>query len=171
MQEKNWCRTVDSFHVLFFAEALPPAFLQHARCAKCPPPPCPPPPQCQPPPPPCPPPPCPPPIYMKPQVQVVRETQSHMDDLPVPRGPWQKYFDERNRKWNIMLASSIAFFGFTLYCVSCMLVHVANSLFLSFLCCLSLTLGNIGGSKVLFKLLAVSLGTSGEAKFFSSCWQ
>ena len=155
MQEKHWCRTVDSFHVLFFAEALPPAFLQHARCAKCPPPP------------------CPPPIYMKPQAQVVRETQSHMDDLPVPRGPWQKYFDERNRKWNIMLASSIAFLGFTVYCVSCMLVHVANSLFLRFLCCLSLawlavSLGTSRGSQILFKLSLKYLGVSKER--VNNCW-
>ncbi|KAL8616784.1 Apoptosis-inducing factor 1, mitochondrial [Nucella lapillus] len=55
------------------------------------------------------------PAHWKSQKEVARDTRSHMDDLPVPKGPWQKYYNERNTKWSYMLYGSIAFLGVTIY--------------------------------------------------------
>ena len=51
-------------------------------------------------------------------VEVVKETKTSLNDLPVPKGSWQTKYSEQTGRWNMLLAGSAAFFSVTMYAVS-----------------------------------------------------
>ncbi|XP_076445990.1 apoptosis-inducing factor 1, mitochondrial-like [Babylonia areolata] len=55
------------------------------------------------------------PAGWKTQERLSRDVKSHMDFMPVPKGPWQKHHDERKTKWCYMLVASAAFLGLTIF--------------------------------------------------------
>ena len=44
--------------------------------------------------------------------------QTHMNFLPVPSGSWEENHQKKRTRGRLLLGSSLAFFGLTVYCVS-----------------------------------------------------
>ena len=49
--------------------------------------------------------------------EVVEKTKSGLQDMPKPDKEWQKFYKQRTGKWNMFLAASAAFAGFTAFMV------------------------------------------------------
>ena len=91
------------------------------------------------------------PAHWKSDYEIAIEQKSHMNNLPVPEGSWQEYYNKRNSKWNIQLGISTVFLLVTAFVVShasCFLLTVMTlSLFHS------LFLGRFSG-KAFLKLFS-----------------
>jgi len=55
--------------------------------------------------------------HHKSDLEVVHEYHSTLNDLPVPQGSWQEYYDKRTSTWNMLLGASIVFFAGTMFVV------------------------------------------------------
>ena len=58
------------------------------------------------------------PAHWKSDHEIAIEQKSHMNNLPVPEGSWQEYYNKRNSKWNIQLGISTVFLLVTAFVVS-----------------------------------------------------
>lgn len=58
------------------------------------------------------------PAHWKTDKQIAIEQKSSMNDLPVPGGSWQEYYNQRNSKWNLLLGLSAVFLLTTIVAVS-----------------------------------------------------
>jgi len=55
--------------------------------------------------------------HHKSDLEVVQEYHNTLNDIPVPEGSWQEYYDKRTSKWNMLLGASIVFFAGTMFVV------------------------------------------------------
>ena len=46
----------------------------------------------------------------KSMMEVVHETRTTLNDLPIPSGSWQEQYNQRNSKWNMLLGASVVVF-------------------------------------------------------------
>ena len=51
------------------------------------------------------------------ELEVLRENHATLNDIPVPEGSWQENYNQRNAKWNKILAASVVFFTGSVYAV------------------------------------------------------
>jgi hypothetical protein len=49
--------------------------------------------------------------HHKSEVEILREHQATLNDLPIPAGSWQEHYDKRNSSWNILLGLAALVFA------------------------------------------------------------
>ncbi len=57
-------------------------------------------------------------VAFKPQTQVVEETKTSLNHMPIPKGSWKEAHDKNVAKWNMYMAASAVFLAVTLVAVS-----------------------------------------------------
>lgn len=53
--------------------------------------------------------------HHKTDIELARDNHATLNDLPIPAGVWQEYYDKRNAKWNVLLGAAILVFSVSTY--------------------------------------------------------
>ncbi|BFZ14787.1 hypothetical protein BsWGS_17826 [Bradybaena similaris] len=65
------------------------------------------------------------PAHWKSMKQICLENKNHMDCLPTPEGSWQEHYNQQQRKWNLLLLTSVAAVG-----VTCFVLYKSGTMYL-----------------------------------------
>jgi hypothetical protein len=49
--------------------------------------------------------------HHKTDIELAHENHATLNDLPIPAGPWQEYYDRRQAKWNMLLGVALVVFA------------------------------------------------------------